>query len=272
MRRRPGSTLVELLVVIGIIAALIAILLPALNRARESARRIQCANNVRQLTMAWLMYANDNKGRICSSNTQGAPPNDPDNWVTAFHLPGFFLGGLKDPGPDVFWSWMAAGVVDFDIEHGMIWPYVKDAKSYVCPGYAGFSNTNSYQINGLLAGEIGIPVTLFKLSQIRHASQTFVFTEAYNPTSLGWLMNSFKTPIYPQRTYDWSDVPGQNHTGGSAGETLSFADGHAIFWQYADSRTAIIERTSLTMTLGRSIDLYQLEAWSGGPIPPGVQP
>src|SRR5689334_11139941 len=69
-RRRPGRrfadgfTLVELLVVIGIIALLISILLPSLSKAREQARDVQCKSNMSQLYKACLMFANDNKGRL----------------------------------------------------------------------------------------------------------------------------------------------------------------------------------------------------------------
>src|SRR5687767_6098721 len=61
-RNRKGFTLVELLVVIGIIALLIAMLLPSLNKAREQAKRVQCASNVRQFATTMIMYAQANKG------------------------------------------------------------------------------------------------------------------------------------------------------------------------------------------------------------------
>src|SRR5438552_14883085 len=63
-RHGNGFTLVELLVVIGIIAVLISILLPSLNRAREAANRVSCLSNLRQLHQMLAIYANQNKDQV----------------------------------------------------------------------------------------------------------------------------------------------------------------------------------------------------------------
>src|SRR5512138_1264087 len=135
----PAFTLVELLVVIGIIAVLISILLPAMTRARDQSMRVKCMANLKTLTNAWMMYANDNKGKLVSAET--APPN----------LAAQYPGG---------WVWDGSSLDA--ITSGHLWPYVKSLEVYQCPAdfvldpngpRMGQVRARSYSINCYLYGE-----------------------------------------------------------------------------------------------------------------------
>src|SRR4051794_28453301 len=84
-RRRSlhGFTLVELLVVVGIISVLIGILLPVLNKARATANKVVCLSNIRQLGTGILMYCNENKGWFptCARPADSSWAQFPEDWI-----------------------------------------------------------------------------------------------------------------------------------------------------------------------------------------------
>jgi type II secretory pathway pseudopilin PulG len=194
--------LVELLVVIGIIATLISILLPALNRARGEAKRAKCLSNLRQLTMAWAMYADEHHGRLVSSDTV-----DATTWV---------LGG--------------DGLAT--IKQGALYQYVNQPAIYLCPNDT-VHYFRTYSINGYLQSAWGYPQHAHKITDVRYPTSTFVFIEEYD--ARGYNEDSFAIGVYPNQTWVDYPAPWHEHSG-----MLSFVDGHAEAWPWKDPRTSTI--------------------------------
>ena len=202
LRTRRGFTLVELLVVIGVIAVLLALLMPALAKARESARRTQCLSNVRQLTVGWLGYAHANKGQILSAET----------WNN---------------------GWASAGEGDQAIRDGMLYSHVPDPNVYRCPSDPIERYARTYSINIQMNGNWGGVLAVRNLSKLDRTSDVWVFIEEFDPR--GFNLGSFACNTTGDQ---WIDYPLTWHTRGC---NLSFADGHAEYWQWSDARTWAIK-------------------------------
>ena len=110
----PGFTLVELLVVIGIIALLIAILLPALGRARDQARTVNCMSNLRQIGTATNAWVSDNKYGGTIATVQGVPAKD----TYVYYYGTAPLNPSLGPPPT---------------KDGFLYPYLKDVRIFECP-------------------------------------------------------------------------------------------------------------------------------------------
>ena len=130
MKNGKFFTLVELLVVIGIIAVLAAMLMPALGKAREKAKQADCLNNEKNLSLAITMYSNDNRSHF-PFTTQGA---------VGCGVYGGWIRYENFPCP-------TEGL--FDIESGTLFSYVGTVKVYRCPSEKTHNN-NSYSINSKL--------------------------------------------------------------------------------------------------------------------------
>jgi len=206
-----GFTLIELLVVIAIIALLMAILIPALHSAGEHGKRAVCLSNLRQLTLAWIMYADDNDGKIC---TAWVGPGQQDSWVS--------MAGRNASEAQQIRA----------METGVLFPYVKNLKLYKCPtGVRGEMVT--YSIVGSMWGSSTPPssghpeeLCIKNRMKIHRPSEKFVFLDEGKWPGSPWGVWHDK-PM-------WWDIPTIRH---SDGTNWSFADGHSEYHKWRDHRT-----------------------------------
>ena len=234
MNKQKGFTLIELLVVIAIIAVLMAILMPALNRAREQGKRAACLNNMKQLALAWIMYADDNDDKIVNGcySVYKEPLWVGEDWNT--DNPEEQIEAIKD---------------------GALYPYCKNVKIYKCPtGERGEMRT--YSIFGAMNGvDDGGGTVLKNRMQIRRPGSRAVFIDE------GRISPGSYTVSYIQE--EWWDIPPIRHGDGT---NLSFADGHSEYWKWKDPRTIEIgEQQQYHILSPSNPDLHRMQkaAWGG---------
>jgi prepilin-type N-terminal cleavage/methylation domain-containing protein/prepilin-type processing-associated H-X9-DG protein len=222
-----GFTLVELLVVISVISVLVALLVPALFRAKGLAMSAACLNHLRQLQTCWVMYANDHDGTL--------PPN-----MYVYDI----ATGEPIPGLDLRLTWCAGNARTdtntANIEKGYLFAYNRSTAIYHCPADKAtvpgstLRHTRSYNmsqsINGLRAGGVVGRIPSFqKLTEIRNPepAELFVFIGVHED---GISDSLFGIPL-PGGDFDgtWFDLPANRHSDGC---NLSFADGHVEHWKW----------------------------------------
>ena len=209
MAERKGFTLIELLVVIAIIALLMAILVPALNAAREHGKRAVCLSNLGQLTVAWIMYADDSQGKLCT-----AWVGRQDNWVNVVAKNSSEAQQIKA------------------MKSGVLFPYVNNVRLYKCPtGVPGemvtYSIAASMWGNSIAVHQDHPKEMCFKNRfQIQRAGERIVFVDEGKWPGSPW-------GVWHDRPM-WWDIPTIRHSNGT---NWSFADGHAVYHKWVDKRT-----------------------------------
>jgi prepilin-type N-terminal cleavage/methylation domain-containing protein/prepilin-type processing-associated H-X9-DG protein len=231
MRAKHGFTLIELLVVIAIIAILAAMLLPALSRAKQRAQRIACTNNLKQLSLAAVLYGGDYDDHI--------PPNILGVYSRTW------AGGNSHGLPD------ATDVAL--VQNAVLYPEVKSLGVYHCPGDnavvqgAGVPRVRDYSLNGMMgensAGSAyvhpGISEVI-KFSQLvdpgPSKANLFVDEQASGDPALTSIDDGYFAVNLAETR--WQNIPASRHGNGG---TLSFGDGHAEFWTWREPTTHTLQ-------------------------------
>ena len=240
MNKQRGFTLIELLVVIAIIAILMALLMPALERAREQAKRIICLNNMHQLTLGWILYAEENDGRIvngaplgteCQADVGTGEHADEIPWIGRAYHTNYENGEQLSPDCQ-----------KQAIRLGAMWPYCEDLKIYRCPtGLAGEYCTYAAMdgANGLSRSDEGTIQDVHWMKNItayRRPHSRIVYIDE------GWVTpDSFATHF---NTDTWWDDPPVRHGDGSA---QSYADGHSDWRKWKGAWTVALGLISISV-------------------------
>lgn len=262
MGKQRGFTLVELLVVIAIIALLMAILMPALNRARELGRRSVCLGNLKQLALAWIMYTDENAGNLVrgigGNDQKGPNPVNPSG--PAIMLEKSWVGNVN-PGDDT-------RTQERNLRDGALWDYAKNEKVFRCPaGKVG--HQLSYAIVDSMNGKkqtdaVADQVWCSNRGDISKASERIVFIDVgeamwgqvqQTPPDDG--IHSYHV-AYSAET--WMHSPPVRHRDGV---TVSFADAHSLYWKWKGNDTIDYGRDNTTdvapVTTDGGIDLRQMQ-------------
>ncbi len=257
---RYGFTLIELLTVIAIIAILAAFLLPALSKAKQRATTGACLNNVKQLALAWIMYADDCSDRLANLNTytsvmplDKAPEGVP--WRTQIDqmsvpLPADIMANTE--AAQKYLSEMGFNMRAPGVE-GPLWKYNPNADSVHCPGdnryqlrfglannalYSGRYGWDSYSGVGFLNGENRADDNnLHKQTEISRPSDKLIWVEGADMRgeNLGsWEMVNYGTASLGFSDAEFQDSPAAFHVNSAV---FNFCDGHAENHRWLDPTT-----------------------------------